>query len=421
MDARLMSPPSQSAPVDAVRRKVLVLNDRYQTSFMTPRKSRHEIIRRRFLPFNYLSGKYDGFTVPMPGQSVDLVHAHNRIPLFSGRRIISFESHLPRHFGLGANSLIVSHLRRNLLRDSCRRIVAMSHFAKRTFEAQISSLCEGERSALMAKLIVRHPNVEVPEKADSHPADEDTGPIRLVFVGGHFARKGGGVALAIAEKAHDRGLPIEVTVISSLDMGERVWTDPTVPGSLDHYARFLELPNVTHLGGQPNAVVRQHFAGAHFGLLPTFADTFGFSAIECMSEHTPMIATRTGALPEFMTDGVNGILLDVPTTETGEWAGLDYQSRGSEDYAQRFRNTEDMLAEQTLARLAPFLADRRLLVPIRRAARQTVRDMFASGPGGRAWDSLYDRVIAEDIRSPVSLDPLHDASSPDGWPGIQGA
>lgn len=407
----------ESRPADP--RKVVVLRDRYQTSFMTPRASRHRIVRKPFVPFNYVSSSFDGFTTTGPSFGTHLTHAHNRIPLGARRSIMSFESHMPRLFGIRESGVLHNMLERHLLSPSCRRIVGMSHFAKRIFLDQHRELSPEKLEILKSKLMVRHPSVELVSREDTYDAATDTGPLKLVFVGGHFARKGGCVAVEIARKAHARALPVEVTIISAMGMGESVWTDPTLPGALDAYTSGPDLPNLTMMGAQPNNVVRQLFAESHFGLLPTIADTFGFSAIECMAEHTPMIVTRSGALPEFVSDGENGLHLDLDVTPAGEWAGLDYGNRHTAAYAEQFRNMIDDLAEQSLQRLVPYLEDRTLLVPMRRAARQTVEDMFDAKRAGQAWDALYDRVIAEDAQSEVRLDPELDWSAPERWPGAQ--
>ena len=80
--------------------RIAVYDDKYPTSFVTPRTSRHTILRQRFLPLNLVSSKLEGVTLIEPALSVDMVHAFNRIPVNSSKYIMSFESHLPRQFAL---------------------------------------------------------------------------------------------------------------------------------------------------------------------------------------------------------------------------------------------------------------------------------------------------------------------------------
>lgn len=55
---------------------------------------------------------------------------------------------------------------------------------------------------------------------------------------------------------------------------------------------------------------RDFIRNSHFGVSPSRAqEAFGLSNIECMAEGRPVITTDNGAQPEYITDGVNGILV----------------------------------------------------------------------------------------------------------------
>lgn len=410
---RQANPPSTEK-----RLRVAVLRDRYQSTFMSPRESRHEIDRRRFLPLNLASRALDGVTVAAPGLPVDLVHAHNRIPLGTSRLIMSFESALPRRYAFKDDNAVVRTMTNAIRSRRCRRIVGMSHFARRLFVEQHQDAPYFDD--LNAKCMVRHPSLPLTDNPDTLDLTED-GPLRLAFVGGHFGRKGGCVSVRIAELAHERSLPINVTIISNLEVGDAIWVDPTTEGFFDPYFDLLKLPTVSFLGTQPNTVVHETLAASHFALLPTFADTFGYSAIEAMADHTPVIGTDVCALPEFIEDGLNGMLLPIETTTAGAWAGENYGARGDAAYARRFSEETDRLAEATLERLTPYLHDRAALAPLRLAARDTATRMFAADQAGTAWDDLYSRVAAEPLNEDPTLDPLTDVSSPSSYAEARGA
>ena len=389
--------------------RIAVLKDRYQSAFMSPRESRHTLVRRRFAPLNLLKSSLDGLTVMAPGPKTDLLHAHNRIPLGARRFIMSFESSLPRRYAWTADNFLVRTMTQAICSHKCRRIVAMSHFARRSFAAQHAGASYFED--LMAKTLVRHPNLSIGDRPDTLDLQAE-GPLQLAFVGGHFGRKGGCVAVRIAELAQARGLPVHVTIISGLEVGGAIWTDPTQDGFFDPYFALLNLPNVSFLGSQPNAVVRATLAASHFSLLPTLADTFGYSAVESMAEHTPVIGAAICALPEFIQDGVNGMLLPLETTTIGAWAGLDYDGRGSTAYARRFSETVDHLAEAALARLAPYFEDRAALSDMRQSARATAERMFDAEKAGPLWDALYEEAATEPLSQPPYADTPASISSP---------
>ena len=395
-----------------MRLRISVYKDKYPTSFVTPRLSRHTILRQRFLPLDLLSSKLEGVALIEPAISVDMVHAFNRIPANSSKFLISFESHLPRQFGLKKRGHLARYMTSRIADSRCRRIIALSHFARRCFLAQHAD--DPLVGLLKDKLIVRHPNIVVPEQPDAM-ADNNAEEIILTFVGAHFGRKGGCVAVKIAEKAVHQKLPIRVNIVSSLQVGGHIWTDPTRQGFFAPYLKLLDLKNIALQGALPNTAVRQLLRSSHFSILTTFGDTFGYSAIESMSEHTPVIGTAICALPEFLEDGANGISLPVRLNDIGDWWNPGYHLRGGEVYEQYFSDEVDRLASIALDRIKPYIGHPDLMAPLRRGARRTAEIMFSAGPAGAFFDELYDRVALERTSEPAQVDPQLDISSPEKY------
>lgn len=399
-----------AAPEEARCLKVMVYRDRYPTAFMTPRISRHEMVRTRFIPFNKLHSNWDGFTVTPPFQENDLVHAWNRIPFGARRFICSFESSLPRGYGFPKSSLLLKVMQGAIESKHCRRLVAMSHYARRKFEFKHQH--RESFPELKSKLMVRHPNVFLSDKPDAL-ADDDCKTLTVTFVGSHFGRKGGAACVRAAELALERGLPIRFNIVSSLVAGESVWFDTTVPGFFDPYFRLLDLPNVNHINSLGNDSVRVLMRASHFTLLPTLGDTFGYSMIESMAEHTPVIATNICAVPEVVMDGFNGCLLNLDKTPRGDWNSLGYEARGTEAYATQYRDATEDIAQQLVAKLAELVGQPETIHRMRRNARLTAEQMFSASSQSPLWDDLYDRVAAEDLNSRPFADPAIDISSPE--------
>ena len=391
------------------RLKILTYKDRYQSSFMSPRHSRHEIERSLFLPFNKVYASWDGFTVLPPFKGRDLVHAHNRIPIGAGRHICSYESVLPRTFGLPKASPLLRAMQATIESNKCRRIVGMSHSAKVHFLNQHADSPQFER--LKAKLMVRHPNVHLGEEEDSLPGDS-ADHLVVTFVGAHFGRKGGVALIRAAELALERDLPVTFNIISSLQVGASNWLDPTLPEFFTPYLEKLSLPNIRHVSGLPNAEVRAVLRGSHLSVLPTLADTFGYSMIEAMAEHTPVIASRVSAVPEVIAHGYNGYMLALPTDESGDWTATAYSERSTPAYAEQFRQANESLAHQMVDLLGSLVNQRAELERLRRNAYTTAKHMFSAASQAALWDDLYERVAAEDINSEPVVDPELDISSP---------
>ena len=372
-------------------RLTILAPTRYPWRFNSPKSSRHNIIRRKFVPFNYLSPRLEGVTLfpPTLSRRIDLIHGFNRIPLNSGPFIMGFESHLPRGFGI-EDSRFFSFMRRQLADDRCRSLIAISNYARRTFLQQHEGT--PEQAALEKKLIVRLPSMVLSGKPSRQKAE--LGPIRLFFVGNHFARKGGCVALRVAEKALAAKLPINLEIVSKLEVGGVSWTDPLDTSFFDPYRPLLDLPNVKLWGELPNDQVIAKIQEAHFLMLPTFGDTFGYSAIEALANATPVIATNQCALPEFITDGDNGFLLDLPLNDKDEWVFLSSTKRGTRRFERDHAEEVDRLAEDILQRLERVLNRPASFATMAARAYETAVEHFDARKHDSFWDDLYEASVA---------------------------
>jgi glycosyltransferase involved in cell wall biosynthesis len=74
---------------------------------------------------------------------------------------------------------------------------------------------------------------------------------------------------------------------------------------------------ITYYSNLPNSEVLGLMKRAHIGLLPTYADTYGYSVLEFQASGCPVITTNIRALPEINNDQV-GWLIDVPRNSLGE-------------------------------------------------------------------------------------------------------
>ena len=308
-----MARPRRQAILSMTQIRILA-PERYPWTFTGPRASRHRIDRAVFIPANKISPKIEGITAfpTVILRRFDVIHAFNRIPLGSTPYVIGCESHIPRGFGI-EGSMLYTRMARSLASRRCRAIVPISRYAEGLITRD-----HAQRPwwpEFQSKMVVRLPSI-APRPFEAGPTLD---PIRIAFVGNHFARKGGCVAVRVAELAQQRGLPLEVHIVSGLEMGAAIWTDPSREAFFEPYRSLLNLPNVRQYPKLPNRAVLDLLATMHFSVLTTFSDTFGYSALESMACGTPVIATRQGALPEFIRDGVNGIMLDLPTNPCGEW------------------------------------------------------------------------------------------------------
>lgn len=95
---------------------------------------------------------------------------------------------------------------------------------------------------------------------------------------------------------------------------------PERPRALAHATELGLREHVLFLGR--HAAVEELLSCADLFLLPSETESFGLAALEAMASGAPVVASRTGGLPEVVEDGVTGYLLPVGDTEAMAEAGV---------------------------------------------------------------------------------------------------
>ena len=136
---------------------------------------------------------------------------------------------------------------------------------------------------------VLHPGLDVTQW--SVAAHEGDGPVRFLFVGGQFQRKGGGRLLEALARLAAEGVDYECDVVTKEDV-------PRLPGVRCH----------TGLGPGDERLGR-FYRDAHVFVLPTKGDAMPWAVLEAMAAGLPVVSTRLGAIPE-LVDGRTGLLVE---------------------------------------------------------------------------------------------------------------
>jgi len=167
-------------------------------------------------------------------------------------------------------------------------------------------------------MLVVHPPQKALVSAYSAKNIGFNGNIRFIFVGASFFQKGGleivETLKMVKEKYH---YPLELVIISSLE------DDNYAAGaSADDNRRILSyiLENndwITYFPRLENNLVLAWMKKSHIGLLPTYADTYGFVVLEYQAAGCPVISTNIRALPEINSNDT-GWVIEIPKNYLGE-------------------------------------------------------------------------------------------------------
>ncbi len=140
-----------------------------------------------------------------------------------------------------------------------------------------------------AKISVIAPGVATDFWRRAEPLSERPGPLRVLFVGGDFWRKGGATLLAAV-----RALPegsVELHIVSRTELSAQ-------PGVM------------MYDGIQPNSVeLRALYHHCDIFCLPTTGDCLPLVLLEAAAAGLPVISTVLAAIPEVVRDGETGLLV----------------------------------------------------------------------------------------------------------------
>lgn len=188
-------------------------------------------------------------------------------------------------------------------------------------------------------------NCQLPK---SPPVKPPPAPLRLLWVGSRWERKGGEIAVAAFDILRKAGLDVELTMVGDVPTQVRRRPGLHVPGWLDKN-RPAEAAQLEDL-----------YAAAHLFVLPTRADCTPMVTAEAGARGTPVLVTGIGGMGSLVAEGVNGRMLPL-AAGPAEWARAIWEmtddrralaALGASSFAHvRAHLTWDAWAAALLARL----------------------------------------------------------------------
>ncbi|MBV4366632.1 glycosyltransferase family 4 protein [Erwinia sp. BNK-24-b] len=270
-------------------------------------------------------------------KNIDIFHVFNEIAITDRKWVVTFETELPRILPRknASDDSFDARLKRHsaaLMQKNCLALIALSGAAY-NLEMKLFQDNPELLRTLREKLVVLHPpqKLYVEERKPRNAAN----PVHFVFVGRDFYRKGGGeIVRAFDELLNEKKIrpeQIKVTLIGDLNK-----TNNYAFGKYQDDAAFARETEAAiaryslfdHHSVMPNDKVMQLLQEADVGLLPTWAETYGFSVLEMQSCGCPVITTNVRALPEINPQEA-GWLVKHELNEDCDYAVTSFEQRDS--------------------------------------------------------------------------------------------
>lgn len=204
--------------------------------------------------------------------------------------------------------------------------------------------------------------------AEARPTDT----CELLFLGVDWERKGGPIAMEIAEQLHAAGRNVRLTVVG---------VDPPKDGPAPPWLRTLGF--IAKNTDEGLARLQQLLSESHFLLVPTQAECFGIVFAEAAAHALPSLAPDTGGVANALLDGRSGHLFDL-AAPASDWT----------------------------ARIESLLDDRDAYLHLCRTSRAAYEDVLN-------WDASGARVHAlmqQQLGHAAAPSDSPESSSPDGAP-----
>jgi glycosyltransferase involved in cell wall biosynthesis len=274
-------------------------------------KIAHKLTQKGYHPF------WKGLYYNPKDQKTECIF-FNTINLGKNPWRVYFETKLPR---LGnVPNIFYDIAVKQLAKDNCKEIIAISQCAYDLQIDYLKSTYPKYYDVIKEKMVVKlPPQPLLIEDYSEKSLPED----KIVFsiVGADFFRKGGREILQVFNELIPKYPQLQLNIVSAMNYGDYA-THTTIEDyniAVKIIEKFPE--NIIHYKKLPNNEVLDLFKSTHVGLLPTWADSFGYSVLEAQAAGCPVITTDIRALPEINNNEI-GWVIEVPKIKSKD-ANID--------------------------------------------------------------------------------------------------
>ncbi|MFL2100934.1 glycosyltransferase family 4 protein [Desemzia sp. FAM 23991] len=262
---------------------------------------------------------------------VDGLHLFNTVTKKNIPWISTFETYIPRTSAtsfLNEETITKKSIKEKnrtekyvklLAHDNCKKIISLS---QKNYEMELRFLehFPQYKNIIKEKMIqINPPQKKLMEKSEVE--QKVINPIlKFLFVGKDFTRKGGKEIVDVFSKIkEEHNFDFELTIVSlgksyNYAFGEYQDTEKEVQ-EMNNKIRNTKWINFYE--SMDNKKLLEMMKNSDVGLLPTWADTYGYSVLEFQASGCPVITTNIRALPEINNSTI-GWVIQLPIDESGE-------------------------------------------------------------------------------------------------------
>jgi glycosyltransferase involved in cell wall biosynthesis len=202
-------------------------------------------------------------------------------------REVDDQGRVPHFPGLSVDAIRRLRDRQHAIYEKAAGVLAMSSWLAGTL-VELSGLPKD-------RVHVVYPGATATESAPARPARPDREPQRLLFIGRDFHTKAGDVVVRAFEELRRRHRP-DVTLTIA---GPKAWPLATpIPEGIEF------------LGPVPSMGLADLYDDHDLVVMPSRLEGFGIVFVEALSRGVPCVGRNAFAMPELVTPGCNGNLVD---------------------------------------------------------------------------------------------------------------
>ncbi|MBS6509125.1 MAG: glycosyltransferase [Paraclostridium bifermentans] len=268
---------------------------------------------------------------------VDLYHFFNHIEMGDSDYITTFESCVPRIdevLSITRNSDFLNNniddntrkiIQKEMLKinsDNCKKLIAISNCTKEIQLALLDFCSKDVKKNIEKKIVVIHPPQKLHIESYEEKKKNTSKDLTFMFVGKAFHGKGGYETVKAFDNISKKFKNIRLVLVGNLCENLN-YVKSLTQKEIDEIKLIIsQNSKITHYNNLSNREVINLMKKSDVGLLPTWADTYGYSVLEFQSCGCPVISSNARALTEINNNEV-GWIIDMPLTKLKEINFLD--------------------------------------------------------------------------------------------------